>query len=147
MNEEELDWNVRDILRITPFSAETYVRRALRARRIYVQRWKIREALQRIDPVNRAIRRRCAIQRRLHNVKKPNHLWHIDSDHKLIHWRFVLHGCIDGYSRAIVYIKRFTNNRAGTVLQCFMDGIQEFGIPSRVRGDRGVENVNDGIFG
>ena len=89
VNEEELDWNVRDILRITPFSAETYVRRALRARRIYVQRWKIREALQRIDPVNRAIRRRCAIQRRLYNVKKPNHLWHIDSDHKLIHWRFV----------------------------------------------------------
>ena len=46
-----------------------------------------------------------------------------------------------------MYIKRFTNKRAGTVLQCFMDGIQEFGIPSPVRGDRGVENVNDGIFG
>ena len=146
VNEEELDWNVRDILRLTPFSGETYVRGALRARGIYVQRWKIREALQRIDPVNRAIRRRYAIQRRLYNVKKPNHLWHIDSNHKLIHWRFVLHGCIDGYSRAIVYLKCFTNNLAGTVLQCFMDGIQEFGIPSRVRGDRGVENVNVARF-
>ena len=75
-------------------------------------------------------------------LKKPNHLWHTDSNHKLIPWRFVLHSCIDGYSRAIVYIKCFTNNPAGTVLQCFMDGIQEFGIPSRVGGDRGVENVN-----
>ena len=26
VNEEELDWNVRDILRLTPFSGETYVR-------------------------------------------------------------------------------------------------------------------------
>ena len=41
------------------------------------------EALQRIDLVNRAIRRRYAIQRRLYNVKKPNRLWHIDSNHKL----------------------------------------------------------------
>ena len=49
-----------------------------------------------------------------------------------------MHSCIDGYSRAIVYIKCSTNNPAGTVLQCFMDGIQEFGIPSRVGGDRGV---------
>ena len=146
VNEEEFDWNVRDILRITPFSAETYVRGALRARRIYVQRWKIREALQRIDLVNRAVRRRCTIQRRLYNFKKPNPLWHIDSDHELIHWRFVLHGCIDGYSRAIVYIKCFSNNRAGTILQCFMDGIQEFGIPLRVRGDRGAEHVNVARF-
>ena len=53
-----------------------------------------------------------------------------------------MHGCIDGYSGAIAYIKCFTNNLAGTVLQYFMDGIQEFGISSRVRGNRGVENVN-----
>ena len=52
-----------------------------------------------------------------------------------------MHGCIDGYSRAIVYIKCFSNNRAGTILQCFMGGILEFGIPLRVRGDRGAENV------
>ena len=57
-----------------------------------------------------------------------------------------MHGCIDGYSRAIVYIKCFSNNRAGTILQCFMDGIQEFGIPLRVRGDRGAEDVNVARF-
>ena len=61
------------------------------------------------------------------------------SNRKLIHWRFVLHGRIKGYSRAIVYIKCFTNNVAGTALQCFTDGIQEFGVPSRVRSDRGAE--------
>ena len=144
--EDELEWNVRDILQLTPFSGETYVQGALRARGIYIQRWKSRDALQQIDPVNRAVRRRYAIRRRIYNVSKPNHLWHIDSNHKLIHWRFILHGCIDGCSRAIVYLKCFNNNLATTVLQCFVLGAQGFGLPSGVRGDRGVENVNVARF-
>ena len=129
-------------MRLTPFSGESYVRGALRARGIYVQRWKIREALQSIDPV----RRRYTIQRRLYNVRKLNHLWHMDLNHKLIHWMFVLHGCIDGYSRAIVYLKCFTNNLASTVSQCFVNGTYGSGLPSRVRGDRGVENVDVARF-
>ncbi|XP_074627042.1 uncharacterized protein LOC141885050 [Acropora palmata] len=129
IREDELEWNG-----------------ALRARGIYIQRWKIRDALQQIDPVNCAVRRRYSIRRRIYNVNKPNHLWHIDSNHKLIHWRFILHGCIDGYSRAIIYLKCFNNNLATTVLQCFVLGAQGFGLPSRVRGDRGVENVNVARF-
>ena len=142
VSSEELETNVRDILRLTPFSGESYVRGALRGRGINVQRWRIRNAIRNIDPINRAIRRRYTIQRRLYNVEKPNHLWHVDSNHKLINWRFVLHGCVDGYSRAVIYLKCFTNNLASTALQCFINGMQEFGLPSRVRGDKGVENVD-----
>ena len=42
------------------FFGETYVRGALtlRARGVYIERWKIRESLHRMIPVNRAIRRR-----------------------------------------------------------------------------------------
>ena len=73
---------------INPFSGETYVQGALRARGIYIQRWKIRDALQQIDPVNRAVRRRYAIRRCIYNGNKPNHLrQYIDSNDKLIHWR------------------------------------------------------------
>ncbi len=142
ISSEELETNVRDILRLTPFSGESYVRGALRGRGINVQRWRVRNAIRNIDPINRAIRRRYTIQRRLYNVKKPNHLWHVDSNHKLINWRFIVHGCIDGYSRAVIYLKCFTNNLACTALECFINGTQEFGLPSRVRGDRGVENVD-----
>ena len=140
--DDELETNVRDIVRLTPLSGESYVRGALRGRGINVQRSRVRKAIQNIDPINRAIRRRYTIQRRLYNVKKPNHLWHVDSNHKLINWRFILHGCIDGYSRAVIYLKCYTNNLANTALQCFLQGTQEFGFPSRVRGDRGVENVD-----
>lgn len=146
ITDKQLDWNVRDILRLTPFSGESYVWRALRARGIYVQIWKIREALQRIDLVNCVIRRRYTIQRHLDNVRKPNHLWHMDSNHKLIDQGFVLHGCIDGYSRAIVYLKCFSNNLASIVLQCFVNGTRGFGLPSQVRADSGIENVDVARF-
>ena len=43
-------------------------------------------------------------------------------------------------------MKCFTNNLAHTVLQCFVNGTQKFGLPSRVRGDRGVENVDVARF-
>ena len=69
---------------INPLSAETYIRGASRSRDIHPQRWKIRDALQQIDPDNRAVRRRHAIQSRILNVNKLNHLWHIDSNHKLM---------------------------------------------------------------
>ena len=66
IREDELEWNIRDILQLlTPFSCETYIQGALRARGIHIQRWKIRDALQQVDPVNRAVRRRYSISESL----------------------------------------------------------------------------------
>lgn len=66
---------------------------------------------------------------------------HIDRNHKLISWRMVFHGCIDGYSRTIIYLECLTNNRASSVLSLFQEGVQNFGLPLRVRCDRGMENT------
>ena len=67
---------------------------------------------------------------------------HIDSNQKLIVWRFVIHGCIDGASRAVIYVNAANNHRADTVLNVFKLGVASFHLPPRVRGDRGMENVD-----
>ena len=61
-------------------------------------------------------------------------------------WRFVIFGAIDGFSRLIVYLVCKNNNLAETGLQEFLTGIEKFGLPSRVRTDQGVENVDIARF-
>ena len=41
----------------------------------------------------------------------------------------------------ITGLRASTNNYASTVLDLFLDAQAEYGIPSRMRGDRGGENI------
>ena len=86
---------------------------------------------------------RCAIiiSRRAYSVPGPNSLWHIDGHHSLVRWGFVIHGAIDGFSRLITFLQCLTNNRSETVKTLFLDAIQSFGLPSRVRTNHGGENI------
>ena len=45
-----------------------------------------------------------------------------------------------------MYLQCSTNNNAQTVLEAFLEAVSNHGLPSRVRGDQGVENVDIAQF-
>ena len=61
-------------------------------------------------------------------------------------WGFSVHGCIDGFSRLITFLKCSNDNLSSTVLQQFLLACQRYGLPSRVRSDHGKENLQVALF-
>ena len=112
----------------------------LRAQGIRVKRSTLRSSLHRVDPEGVVERRRTRLRHRVYDTPCPNYVWHIDGNHKLIRWGFVIHVAIDGFSRLVTFAETSTNNLSATVLGHFERAIDSFGRPLRVRTDHGGEN-------
>ena len=72
ISNEDLCSEVRNILIILPEAEETVIIGALRSRSIHVQRRRVREAINAVDPVSRALRRTVTVIRRKYNVASPD---------------------------------------------------------------------------
>src|SRR6266496_4084758 len=141
ISDDDLDLIVKRIKRDQPFYGQVMVMGALKSENFHITRQRLRDSIQRVDAMGVVTRWINIISRRIYKVAGPNALWHIDGHHKLIRWKFVIHAGIDGYSRLITYIHCSSNNKSQTVLEYFKKGRNEFGLPSRVRADRGGENI------
>ena len=64
----------------------------------------------------------------------------MDTDMQFHHWQLCIHGCVDGFSRAIIYL-RVNNNRATTVLASFHQSTEEWGHASSIRAENRGENI------
>ncbi|KAL4234771.1 hypothetical protein ACF0H5_006413 [Mactra antiquata] len=141
MSESQLDEIVTETLQDFPHSGEKILWEVLRGKGIKVPRCRLRGSLKRLDGSGISERKRRRLKRRVYNVNGPNHLWHIDTNHKLIRWHFVICGGIDGFSRLVTFLSCTDNNKALTVYDCFIKGIRKYGTPIRVRSDMGMENT------
>lgn len=142
VDDVHLDEIVFSVLRGYSNRGEGYVTGYLRSHNIKVTRARIRASISRVDPMGIEYRKRKPIRRRQYTSDGPFHTWHIDGCHKLIRWKLVIHGCIDGFSRTIIYLHCANNNRANTVYEQYKNAIIEWGrFPVRCRSDKGGENV------
>ena len=142
ISDQELDACIRSYVSDHPNDGERMIIGHLRSQEIFVQRSRIRQSIHRVDPAGVAERRRTTIKRRVYHVDHPNEVWHIDSNHKIIRWKFVIHGATDGFSRTVTMMNCSTDNQAATVLQHFLQATTQYGLPHKVRTDAGGENVD-----
>ena len=144
LSDAELDQKIRDYInRHGQTTGQVFLMGYLRSLGINVPRRRLRASVTRVDPANVALRWGAAVYRRCYQVPWANSLWHLDGHHSLIRWSLVVHGCIDGFSRRIIFLHCNANNLASTVLSLFLSAIEKDGgiWPSRIRVDHGVENV------
>lgn len=147
LNEVELDNMMRQFVDDNPAKGERLALGYARSRGVTNVRQDIRDSLHRIDPAGVELRKiKPVAVRRVYNVQGPNHLWHVDGHHKLIKYGLVTMGCIDGFSRIITYLRCVTNNLKATALALFEEAVEQWDLPSRVRGDRGVENRGISLY-
>ncbi|KAG6850294.1 hypothetical protein H0H93_015236 [Arthromyces matolae] len=140
LSNDELDAAVRSILEVFPSFGRRMITGHLRHHGHRVSRERLRQSYERVMGAPAALTHRV-IERRRYHTAGPNSLWHHDGQHGLIRWRIVIHAFIDGFSRLVTGIQASDNNRAETVFNLFNEAIHTHGIPSRVRGDHGVENL------
>ncbi|XP_039476601.1 uncharacterized protein LOC120443043 isoform X2 [Oreochromis aureus] len=148
MNDQELDNIISTIKNQMPNAGYRMVQGHLVSMGLRVQWWRMMASMHRVDAVGiftRITELGCVV-RRSYSVRGPLSLVHIDTNHKLIRYNVVIFGGVDGYSRKVLYLDAATNNRAKTAFSFFLRSAQLHGLPSRVRADQGVENLDIAHF-
>lgn len=111
---------------------------------LVVTRETVRICLLNIDPSG-VSRRRCRrLERRRYNGHGANYIWHVDGWDKLKTYGLCVHGCMDGYSRRLIWLECARTNKDPYVIgSYFVNAVEDIGgVPRIVRADRGTENVN-----
>ncbi|XP_034047720.1 uncharacterized protein LOC117529127 [Thalassophryne amazonica] len=80
--------------------------------------------------------------RRTYHSMGPNYMWHADGYDKLKPFGLALSGCIDGFSRKVLWLECGpTNNNPAVIAHYFLSCVRKLGvIPMRLRTDCGTEN-------
>lgn len=103
----------------------------------------VRLGLQIVDPEGVDIRKRKRLRRRIYENKGPSYLWHFDSYDKLKPYGLCINGCIDGYSRYIIWLNAgLTSSDPKVIAGYYIQCVQELkAVPLTMRCDAGTENV------
>lgn len=110
--------------------------------KLRVKRNNVMRLLQELNPRGTEQRTRRRFVRRSYHSMGPNYLWHVDGYDKLKPFGFAISGCIDGFSRRVLWlICGQSNNDPAVIAHNFLTTVQRLGVvPMRLRTDCGTEN-------
>ncbi|XP_023192286.1 uncharacterized protein LOC111612172 [Xiphophorus maculatus] len=107
-----------------------------------VKRDVVMRLLRQLNPQGIALRTRRRFTRRTYHSMGPNYIWHVDGYDKLKPFGLAISGCIDGFSRRMMWLVcGATNNNPSVIAQHYINCVKSLGvIPMRLRTDLGTEN-------
>ena len=107
LTDNDIDLILKLYKRLRPESGLRYTTGFLRHHGLKLQRQRVCNSLQQIDGLGQALRRHDGILRRKYQSRCSRSVSHIDGNHKLILWGFVIHGLVDGHDHVVYYIYLF----------------------------------------
>ncbi|XP_067301218.1 uncharacterized protein [Pseudorasbora parva] len=106
-----------------------------------VKRDDVMHAMRRLDPSGVQLRHRHRFVRRGYFTAGPNQVWHVDGYDKLKPFGVAISGCIDGFSRKVMWLRSGSSNNDPVVIAYYyLQCVSDFGLPARLRTDCGTEN-------
>ena len=117
--------------------------RSLLDKGLICRREDVRKLMQQLDPEGVELRRRRMLHRRKYHAAGPNYVWHIDGHDKLKPFGFNIHGCIDGFSRRLIWLEVSTTNKLPEVIaKYYLDAISDLsGIPTKISADDSTKHA------
>lgn len=110
--------------------------------KLCVKRDIVMRLLRQLNPIGLSLRSRRRFTRRTYHSMGPNYIWHVDGYDKLKPFGLALSGCIDGFSRKMMWLTcGSTNNNPSVIAHNYINCVKSHGvIPMRLRTDLGTEN-------
>lgn len=108
-----------------------------------VKRDTVYQILRHADPEGIQERYGNKLRRRQYLSPGPNFLWHMDGYDKLKQFGFAIHGCVDGFSRMVLWLEvASTNNDPEVTAFYYLSTLKQLKfMPTILRSDKGSENV------
>ena len=102
----------------------------------------VQQLLAEMDPEGRDLRMAHRLKRRQYQNPGPNRAWHCDGYDKLKPYGFPVHGCIDGLSRKVLWLKITRSNNSPDVIASFyLECVRhQNGYPVGLITDKSMEN-------
>ena len=110
---------------------------------VNVSKETVRRLIKEIDPEGVEMRKRGVIKRRIYETYGPGDIFHLDGNDKLKRWGFAIHGCVDEFSRKLLWLVVCTTNNDPLVVgNFFLNCVKRYQfVPRLLRMDAGNENI------